>query len=254
MSNFDDIYRMHQHFQLPIETRPVFLSTSDQLFRENFLREELLEFEGSCKRRDLPEAADALIDLVVVTMGTAVMMGLPWEALWNDVLRANMSKERVVSKRAQGGYDLGKPEGWERPRSKDIIMVSQERGVPAPAYPSASPHVVTLCGSTRFKDEYTYCNRQFTLQGYVVLSCGFFSHADDEELDATTKAELDQLHLHKIDMSDSIFVINPDGYIGDSTRAEIDYAKSRGKDIHYLDTPGETNLVLPLMPNDIITP
>jgi hypothetical protein len=88
----------------------------------------------------------------------------------------------------------------------------------------------------------------------VVLSCGFFSHADDEELDATTKAELDQLHLHKINMSHSIFVINVDGYIGESTRSEIDYATSRGKDIHYLETPSETNVVRPLKETDRIIP
>lgn len=234
MSNFDDIYRMHQHHRLPIETSPAFLSQTDQPFRSGFLREELLEFDAACKNDDLPEAADALIDLVVVAMGTAVMMGLPWEALWADVQRANMAKERVTSERAHGGFDLGKPEGWEPPRSRHIILEAISRGVPAPVY-SARPKVVCLCGSTKFKTEYAFWNRQFTLDGYVVLSVGFFSHADEEDVDATVKAELDQLHLHKIDLADEVGIVSVDGYVGQSTQAEIDYALSRGKPVSYLE-------------------
>lgn len=234
MSNYDDIYRMHQHHHLPIETGPCFLSQTDQPFRSGFLREELLEFDAACQRDDLPEAADALIDLVVVAMGTAVMMGLPWEALWADVQRANMAKERVTSDRAHGGFDLGKPEGWEPPRSARIIDLAMASGVPAPVY-SAQPKIVCLCGSTRFKAEYAFWNRQLTLSGHVVLSVGFFSHADEEDVDATTKAELDQLHLHKIDLADEVFIINPGGYVGTSTQAEIDYARSRGKPVSQLE-------------------
>ena len=234
MSNFDDIYRMHQHHRLPIETGPCFLPASDQLFRSGFLREELLEFDAACQRADLPEAADALIDLVVVAMGTAVMMGLPWEALWADVRRANMTKERGTSERAHGGFDLGKPAGWEPPRSAHVIDRAMASGVPAPVY-SATPRVVCLCGSTRFKEQYEFWNRHFTLEGAIVLSVGFFTHADEEEISATTKAELDQLHLHKIDAADEVFIINVDGYVGESTDAEITYALSRGKPVSYLE-------------------
>ncbi|KKN88180.1 hypothetical protein LCGC14_0252520 [marine sediment metagenome] len=234
MTNFDSIYRMHQHHRLPIETGPTFLSTTDQLFRSGFMREELLEFDAACQRDDLPEAADALIDLVVVAMGTAVMMGLPWHALWADVQRANMSKERVVSERAYGGFDLGKPEGWEPPRSARIIDRAVASGVPAPVY-SAGPRIVCLCGSTKFKEAYARWNRHFTLAGFMVLSVGFFSHADEEDVDATTKAELDQLHLHKIDLADEVGVVNVGGYVGSSTQAEIDYARSRGKPVTFLE-------------------
>jgi len=234
VTNFDDIYRMHQHHGLPIETGPRFLSQTNQPFRSGFLREELLEFDAACQQRDLPEAADALIDLVVVAMGTAVMMGLPWEALWADVQRANMAKERVVSERAHGGFDLGKPEGWDPPRSRQIIDQATVRGVPAPVY-SAKPKIVCLCGSTRFKTEYLYWNRQLTLEGHVVLSVGFFTHADEEDVDATTKAELDQLHLHKIDLADEVGIVSVGGYVGESTDAEISYARSRGKPVNFLE-------------------
>lgn len=252
--NYDDIYKMHQHHQLPIGAGPQLLTGSDQLFRESFMREELLEFERAFQDKDIPEAADALIDLVVVAMGTAVMMGLPWHALWNDVHRANMAKERVVSERAHGGFDLGKPEGWIPPRSKVIVdMFSGYNGTPAPVY-TESPKVVCICGSTRFKDEYIFWNRHLTLAGCIVLTVGFFGHAEDVPIDATVKAELDQLHLHKIDMADEVWVLNVDGYIGDSTRAEIKYAESRGIEVNYLEQPGETNVVKVLKDTDRIIP
>lgn len=233
ISNYDDIHRMHRHHKLPIGDKPALLNGSEQLFRENFLSEELLEFQDASRQKDLPGAADALIDLVVVALGTAIMMGLPWQPLWTDVFRANMAKKRVTSTRAQGGYDLAKPEGW-RPPETTTILKKFRRGTPDPAY-SAKPGVVTLCGSTKFKDEFQYWDRHFTLRGFVVLSVGFFSHADGEMVSATAKAKLDQLHLHKIDMSDRVFVINPGGYIGESTAAEIAYAEGRDVEIWYLE-------------------
>ncbi len=103
--------------------------------------------------------------------------------------------------------------------------------------------VVTLCGSTRFKDEFLQVQKDLTLQGYIVLTVGLFGHAGDKEVwenreeGALTKTKqmLDDMHLRKIDMSDEIFVINPGGYIGESTRREIEYAKAHGKGIRYLE-------------------
>lgn len=230
INNYDDIYRMHQHHSLPISTSPTFLSSSDQVFREGFLREELLEFEAACRAKNIGTAADALIDLVVVAMGTAVMMGLPWHALWRDVLRSNMAKERVNRTK------LIKPKGWQPPHSHSIIgHFSGENGVPAPAI-GERPRVVCLCGSTRFKAEYEHWARHYAFEGVVVLTVGFFMHADEEVIDETTKAGLDQLHLHKIDMADEVFIINPGGYIGESTLSEIEYAESRGIEVRYLVT------------------
>ena len=102
--------------------------------------------------------------------------------------------------------------------------------------------VVTLCGSTRFKDEFMNVQRELTLKGYIVISVGFFGHSKDaelwdkmdEETKVKTKTMLDDIHKRKIDMSDEIFVINVGGYIGDSTRSEIEYAKKMGKKITYL--------------------
>jgi len=104
----------------------------------------------------------------------------------------------------------------------------------SPAAPEA-PIIVTLCGSTRFKKEFEDANKSETLAGRIVLSCGVFGHDPDEpELSDEAKNELDELHKRKIDLSDEILVINVGGYIGKSTRGEIEYSKAHGKRIRYL--------------------
>ena len=96
--------------------------------------------------------------------------------------------------------------------------------------------VITLCGSTKFKDEFIKAQKELTLQGNIVISVGFFSYnSDNEVLTNDTKEMLDDMHKRKIDMADEIFVINVGGYIGMSTKSEIEYAKAKGKNINYLN-------------------
>lgn len=105
------------------------------------------------------------------------------------------------------------------------------------------PKIITLCGSTRFKEEFEKVQRELTLQGIIVLSVGLFSHAEENgEEWATdgTKQMLDDLHKRKIDMSDEIYVINKNGYIGSSTKSEIEYAKAKNMPINYLEIPKKT--------------
>ncbi len=97
------------------------------------------------------------------------------------------------------------------------------------------PEIVTLCGSTRFKDEYLEVMKKLTLEGKIVIIPGVFGHADNFSWTEEQKARLDELHLRKIDLSDGIYVINPQGYIGENTRREIKYAESKGKKIEYLE-------------------
>ena len=98
--------------------------------------------------------------------------------------------------------------------------------------------VVTLCGSTRFKDIFMEVQKRLTLQGCIVISVGLFGHAGDEEVwTEGTKEMLDDMHKRKIDMADEIFVINVGGYIGSSTRSEIEYARKTGKPVRYLEEP-----------------
>lgn len=94
--------------------------------------------------------------------------------------------------------------------------------------------VITLCGSTRFRDEFERVTRELTLAGNVVVSVGVFCHTDDTPITEEQKTLLDRIHLQKIDMSDEIFVINVNNYIGSSTASEIEYTKSKGKPVNYL--------------------
>ena len=96
--------------------------------------------------------------------------------------------------------------------------------------------VVTLCGSTRFKEEFLRVQKKLTLEGNIVISVGLFGHAGDDEVwSGENKRMLDEMHKRKIDMADAIYVINVGGYIGESTRSEIEYAKAHGKDVLYLE-------------------
>ncbi len=105
--------------------------------------------------------------------------------------------------------------------------------------------VVTLCGSTRFKDVFMKAQKRLTLEGNIVISVGLFGHSGDtevwegmsEDTLTRTKEMLDDMHKRKIDMADEIFVINAGGYIGSSTRSEIEYAVAAGKAVKYLEPP-----------------
>lgn len=99
--------------------------------------------------------------------------------------------------------------------------------------------VITLCGSTKFKDEFMAENQRLTMEGNVVISVGVFGHTDLPDYDWTTDASdlkrtLDGLHFQKIRMADRIHVIDPGGYVGESTTREIAYAQSLGKPVTYL--------------------
>ena len=103
--------------------------------------------------------------------------------------------------------------------------------------------VITLCGSTQFKDVFMEVQKRLTLEGNIVISVGLFGHSGDSEVwegmseDTLTKTKLmlDDMHKRKIDMADEIFVINVGGYIGSSTRSEIEYAYATDKPVRYLE-------------------
>lgn len=103
--------------------------------------------------------------------------------------------------------------------------------------------VITLCGSTRFKDAFMEAQKRLTLEGNIVISVGLFGHSGDNEVwegmseDTLTKTKemLDDMHKAKIDMADEVFIINVGGYIGSSTRSEIEHARATGKAIRYLE-------------------
>ncbi|MEU3644546.1 hypothetical protein AB0E59_14300 [Lentzea sp. NPDC034063] len=93
------------------------------------------------------------------------------------------------------------------------------------------PEIVCICGSARFAAEMRAANRDLTFAGVIVVAPG----EADELVTDEQKAALDALHLRKIDLADRVLVVNPGGYVGDSTRREIAYARATGKPISFSD-------------------
>lgn len=130
------------------------------------------------------------------------------------------------------------PSGW--------IYTQYEEGFISPVFvpydnvfqgreESDATPIVCLCGSSRFYEAYQKANYEFTMQGWIVLSIGWYPHAKEEmhheEAGCTPeeKIALDELHKRKIDLAQRVHILNIGGYIGDSTRSEIEYAEKNGK-------------------------
>lgn len=125
-NNFADVGDFHEKFGLPRSDNTIAGNIDDDTpheltaelydFRNRFMQEELDEFREAWADGDLAKQADALVDLVYVAMGTAHLMGLPWQALWDEVQRANMSKERAAADGSnsvrKSSFDVVKPAGW----------------------------------------------------------------------------------------------------------------------------------------------
>lgn len=114
-----DVFDFHARFLVPMSQVPAFLDKEAMDFRIKFMQEELNEFVDAISEQNLKKAGDALVDLVYVALGTALMMGLPWSRLWQRVQKKNMTKERAKddgsnSKRGSP-LDIIKPEGWTPP-------------------------------------------------------------------------------------------------------------------------------------------
>jgi hypothetical protein len=93
------------------------------------------------------------------------------------------------------------------------------------------PEIVCICGSIRFAEEMRAANSDLTFAGVIVVAPG----EADEVIPAEQKAALDALHLRKIDLADRVLVVNPGGYVGESTRREIAYARAAGKPVSFTD-------------------
>lgn len=97
--------------------------------------------------------------------------------------------------------------------------------------------IITLCGSTKFKEDFLREQERLSLQGNIVISVDFFEHTDGFVVTEDLKKLFDEKHRAKIELSDEVFVINKGGYIGTSTKNEIAYAKSLGKPVKYMEDP-----------------
>ncbi len=98
------------------------------------------------------------------------------------------------------------------------------------------PVVVCLCGSTRFLEAFRATELKETLAGKIVLTIGCDTKSDDMlNLPPGTKEMLDTLHLRKLDLCDEAYILNVGGYIGESTRRELNYAVQNGKIVRFLE-------------------
>jgi hypothetical protein len=93
--------------------------------------------------------------------------------------------------------------------------------------------IVCLCGSTKFKNAFLSAQLSESLRGKIVLSPSVFSQADGISLNADDVAVLAEVHRRKIDLADEVLVVDVDGYVGDATAGEIEYASTHGKKIRY---------------------
>lgn len=123
----EDIKDFHEKFGLimPPSSSPCLLQGEELFdFRIKFMHEEFIEFVQAHQEGDLASSFDALIDLVYVAMGTAYLMGLPWQQGWDEVHKANMAKVRASepsqSKRGTK-YDVIKPDGWTPPDLQKVL-------------------------------------------------------------------------------------------------------------------------------------
>jgi len=106
------------------------------------------------------------------------------------------------------------------------------------------PTIVCLCGSSRFYEAFQQANYDRTMAGEIVLTIGFYPHSkathghgEGVGHDGAEKVALDELHKRKIDLADYVLVLNVGGYIGESTRSEIEYAEQIGRPIEYMEAP-----------------
>ena len=155
----------------------------------------------------------------------------------------NNSSEWVDSSRNErtAGVDDQGGEGLVLPFPDHGAMEDQQ----APKSAEGDAKVITLCGSTRFEAEFAEVNQRLTVDGCVVISLGMFGLPDLPGYDWTAdgsdlKGRLSRVHFQKIRMADEVYIVDPGGYVGESTRREIAYAESLGKPVRYLSREPST--------------
>ncbi len=109
--------------------------------------------------------------------------------------------------------------------------------------------IITLCGSVKFLNYCNIINTALSKLQYAVFPCLFpgWEVHDQNKITELDRKQLDSVHKKKIQLSHAIVVINPGGYISESSRYEIVYAESLGKYVVYYEEPD-----LSISPNELI--
>lgn len=154
---------------------------------------------------------------------------------WN-MLKFGRQIQRLIPSFKTGGE-------WDIVPSVEIYRLKPQEPKKEKPKIKPKPEVVCLCGSTRFVDQFNHWRKQLTYQGKIVLSIEIVTtqvaSEDPQHVDPEMKEMLDWLHLRKIDMADYVMVLDVGGYIGESTKKEINYAESKGKRIEFLSRMSE---------------
>lgn len=156
------------------------------------------------------------------------------------ILNPDFIKRKQIEEdiKLNDGYCLSKP---KEEGNKCVCKEFEEQQCSGPCrcglyYKVLKAPKVCLCGSTRFKDKFFEVAKDFTLRGCIVTMPMVFVHSGDEEINEVQKEYLDEVHKAKIADADLIYIINCDGYVGNSTRSEINWALKLGKKIEYLES------------------
>lgn len=203
------------------------------------------------------EESDSLDDWYVLRGPHTTVEGTSQE--WRELLNGMMQRKDVRHRRAAVYYRHGFAILFS-PRnshnfSEDVALIADneiEQFVAESLKVIASTEkttIVCLCGSTRFIEAFQRAELNETLAGKIVLTIGCNTKSDGEllasgELFVETKKMLDALHLKKIELADEVLILNVGGYIGESTRNEIEHAKKHGKVIRYLEAESIDNAPL----------
>jgi len=124
MSQYKDIDAFHKKFKFNQGKGIKSMNYNFGNWRVDFIMEEIAELTEALDNKDDVEILDALVDICYVAMGTAWLMGLPFEEAWKEVQRSNMEKIRQASDRSE--FDVVKPEGWKKPDIKGIVKKWQK--------------------------------------------------------------------------------------------------------------------------------
>lgn len=114
-----DVKRFHSKMGLPVSKEPRHLTKSEQKLRYDLIWEELEELREAFLCDNYIDEIDALCDILYVTFGTAVQMGVDLTPFWDEVQRANMQK--FGGPHREDGK-LGKPEGWQPPDHPAVFV------------------------------------------------------------------------------------------------------------------------------------
>lgn len=152
-------------------------------------------------------------------------------------------KERELLERAS--YLIGNPganisgstdcacDEWQRDYKSFLSTLPEEKEE------KKGGKIICYCGSLRFKEQFQEMELRSLNEGNIaLLPCCMFVDIERKFGKVGYKEKADEIHKRKIDLADEVYIINPGGYVGESTRNEIEYAQSKGKRIKYYSVDG----------------